>query len=436
MHSTLSSPPRFEHLVLPGNVRLAVHPTRKLKTILVKAYLVTDLDEGITRRSLFPMVLRRGTRRLPSMQAINRHLEELYGAGLVSSVSKVGEWQVVRFQLEVVNDLFLPKNEVLFNQGLEFLRDLLFDPLVVAEARGAETAFQAEYVEQEKANLRRSIESLIDDKTNYAYFRAIEEMCRNERFRLNEQGRVEALEGIDPAGLYGAYRDWVDRAPLHIYIAGDLSVADARERVAAHLLQRERSGSLALSPLPQPVAVEGVREVEERLDVNQGKLVIGFRHGVHFASEEYEALLLMNGILGGFSHSKLFQNVRERASLAYYAHSWVERTKGLLFIGCGIAVDKYAEALRISLEQVEAMRRGEFTAEELDATVKTILNQNLMLEDNLGALAEVDFVWGLHGRPLDLEAFRRRLESVSKEAIISVARRLEHDTTYFLRSEG
>jgi len=172
--------------------------------------------------------------------------------------------------------------------------------------------------------------------------------------------------------------------------------------------------------------------IRETMDLNQARLAIGYRHGITYSDPRYEALLLMNGILGGFSHSKLFQNVREKASMAYSVHSSVERTKGLLFISAGIGPGQETEALRIIEEQVSAMRRGEITDEEISATLSTILNSNEMLEDNLAALADVDFVWGLHGRPMDLAAFRERLRNVTRDAIVETATRLEHDTTYIL----
>jgi predicted Zn-dependent peptidase len=170
------------------------------------------------------------------------------------------------------------------------------------------------------------------------------------------------------------------------------------------------------------------------MDVNQARIALGYRHGITYADPRYEALLLMNGILGGFSHSKLFQNVREKASMAYSVHSGVERTKGLLYISAGIGPGQEAEALRIIEEQVDAMRRGEITDDEISATVSTILSSNEMLEDNLAALADVDFVWGLHGRPMDLLAFREKLRKVTRDDIVEAAGRIEHDTTYILTS--
>lgn len=417
--------PTFEHFALPGDLELAVNSNRKLKTIIVKLYVAADLDASVTWRALLPMVLRRGTSRFRDMQAIHRHLEGLYGAGITSGVGKVGEWHITRFRLEVVNDAFLPAREDLFRRGLEFLRELIFDPLTV------EGGFHKGYVEREKETLRANIESLLDDKGAYASFRCVEEMCREEPYRLGENGRIEDLAGIGPEGLLAAHRDICDHAPMAIYVAGDIDVGEAREMVAG-VFDVPRRGGGVLRPIPAPVPVGEMREVEERLEVQQAKLVLGFRHGVTYVDDLYEALLVMNGILGGFSHSKLFQNVREKASLAYSASSWLERTKGLLFVACGIAPENRERALDIILEQIDAMRRGEISDEEIESTLRTMHNRNLMLEDNFSALADIDHVWALHGRKLDLAAFRERLQRVKREEVVAVARKLEHDTTYFL----
>ena len=71
---------------------------------------------------------------------------------------------------------------------------------------------------------------------------------------------------------------------------------------------------------------------------------------------------------------------------------------------------------------------------EFDASLKTILNQNRMLEDNFPALVGSDFIWRLHGGELDLAGLRKRLEKVSRDDIAAAAATIRHDTTYFLHS--
>jgi len=426
--ASLASPPTFVHLANPGEFDLAINSNKKMKTVLVVASFIGNLDETVTCKALLPLILRRGTRKFPDMLSLNRYLEGLYGASLTGYVQKVGEWHLLRFRLELVNERFLPGEKGLLRAGLEFLREVLWEPLEV------EGGFHPEFLDGEKNNLKLSIESLLDNKSAYAEQRLIEEMCREEPFRLYEQGRVADIPGIEPRSLLELHRRVVREYPFHLYIAGDFD-AEAMQALALEVFSpgaAPRTGGLTPNPIPGPIPVRGVREVEERMVVNQAKLFLGFRHGITYAHPGYEALLLMNGVLGAFAHSKLFQNVREKAHLAYSIHSSVERTKGLLFIGSGIAPENHKKAHEIILDQVRSLKAGEITDDEMGATVSTILNSNEMLEDNLAALADVDLVWRLHGRELDLLAFRKRIQQVTKEEVVEVARRLEHDTTYLL----
>lgn len=423
-----TEPISFVHSHLPGDFHLAMNSNKKMKTVLVTVSVLGNLDEAVTRMALLPAMLRRGTRSHPDMQSISRYLEDLYGASLAAYVQKVGEWHLVRFRLEVVNERFLPEEGGLVRKGMEFLRELIQQPLVVDDG------FHPEYLEQEKINLRRLIESLVDDKAAYAERRLVEEMCSEEPYRLCEQGCVEDIAAIDAKSLLDLHGTWVSEYPVYVYVMGDIDVAATRDLVTEvfSTAAGKRKGGYQLSAAPPPVRVGRVREKEERMDVNQAKLVLGFRHGVTYADASYEALLFMNGILGGFSHSKLFQNVREKENLAYSIYSSLERTKGLLLISGGIAPENRDKAVAIILGQIEALQKGEVSEEEIQATRLTILHSNEMLEDNLGALADVDFSWSLHGRKLDLLTFRERLQTVQKDEIVEVARRLEHDTTFLL----
>lgn len=422
-----SSPsPSFETCELRPGVRLSVLPTRKLKTVLVKLFFPCDLDEATTRRALGSALLGRGTRRHPDLQSLQRFQEGLYGLSLRSGIGKVGEWQVVQFRLEAVNGRFLPGREDVVEEAVEFLREYIYEPCLL------EGMFRETEVNQEKANLARLIESIVDNKEQYAFERLIRHMCADELYRRYEYGELEEIPAIDRRNVTESWRTWSCASPVHVYVAGDLAVDHARG-----LLERALVGSRpdvrAISGVPGLRGARETRVVEERLAVSQARLGLGFRTGTNYVSGDLEAQVVMNGILGGFSHSKLFQNVRERASLAYDISSFLEKTKGLLFITGGIATENYQRALEIILEQVRALQEGEIRENELVATSESLDNMLVMLEDNFAALMEIDFVSNLHGRSFNLAEYRERLREVSVDRVSKAARQLELDTVYFLR---
>ncbi|HEY8486671.1 MAG TPA: insulinase family protein, partial [Limnochordales bacterium] len=322
----------FEVRELPG-IRVHVLSTGQFKTISAKLAVRLPLHPpAVTANALVPFVLRRGTRRLPTSQAITRALESMYGARVHVEVGKVGEVQLVEVRGEAVADRFIPGGVAGSGQLESLLRlllEVLYDPALQGDG------FVPTYVHQERELLRRRIEGIINNKPQYAVYRLYEEMFRGEPFALHRLGRREDLEAIEPGSLFRHYLEQLVPRRAELAVVGPVAADEV-----AGLVQR-LSGGLAFVPRaeladPPPCQVDrepepppsGWREVSETQDVRQEVLALGFRTRVRFRSAQYPGLMLYNGLLGGFPHSRLFVHVRERHSLAYFAYSRLEPTKG------------------------------------------------------------------------------------------------------------
>ena len=75
---------------------------------------------------------------------------------------------------------------------------------------------------------------------------------------------------------------------------------------------------------------EEAKEIQESMEVTQGKLIIGLDVNILDKDARYK-IMIYNSLLGGSANSKLFQNVREKASLAYTASSSYYRFKNNIF---------------------------------------------------------------------------------------------------------
>ncbi len=146
--------------------------------------------------------------------------------------------------------------------------------------------------------------------------------------------------------------------------------------------------------------------------------------------------MVYNGILGGDVHSKLFQNVREKASLAYYAQSVLEKYKGLMIIMSGIEQENRDKAEEIILRQFEDMREGRITQEELDATKKSLRTGIKTMQDSQGAIVDFFFSQHLTQDGEDFESMAQKLESVTIDDVVRVAGRIQLDTVYFLKPDN
>ncbi|SFJ24439.1 EF-P 5-aminopentanol modification-associated protein YfmF [Thermoflavimicrobium dichotomicum] len=422
---------QFETISM-GNIRIHVYASKKFKTTTLSVMLQQQLSpDTVTKTALLPNVLQRGTASYPSTLELKRKLADLYGAILFGDVYKRGERHIMQFGLEIANEQYLQEKDSLLYAGLSFLCEVLTKP---ATENGV---FVDAYVQQEKAILKQKIESLQDDKIRYAAQRSIEEMCKNEPYALFNHGRLEDLPGINPQNLYTYYQEVLKTCPMDVYIVGNVS-ADEIVQMLSQLLPTELVSAERESVHVSDV-VHQVREVKvvvDRLDVKQGKLNMGCRTQISVKDPEYPALLMYNGILGGFPHSKLFINVREKASLAYYASSSVESHKGLLTIQSGIEIENYEKAVDIIKQQLEAMRAGQISENEIRQTKATISNQFREQQDRPYDLINFHFHSILSGVERTLPDLLQQIEQVQKEDILKVAEKVQLDTIYFLRDQG
>ncbi|MBI4574995.1 MAG: insulinase family protein [Planctomycetes bacterium] len=416
----------FQSQVVAPGVTAHVLPTDRFRTTVVRCQLVAALRRStVAALGLLPYVLRRGTRRLPGMRAMSHRLDSLYGAGLHVDVSKVGEMQILGFQIEVVSGRILGGPSVL-RQGLGLLWDVLLRP-----ARGRRTALREDWVEQEREQMRRFVAGLANDKAAYALRRCMASMCALEPFGLYEYGSPRALARLGPEGLAEAHLRAVRGLPIHVHAVGDVEPAVFFRQVG-EAFRVGRRPVLAPRLAHSRGAPRSPRQVLEERDVAQAQLCMGYRTGRPRGEADHVALGFANGVLGVFPHSKLFQNVRERAALAYSASSSVDRVKGVAFVHCGIAHGTHRAAQRIAQRQVEDLARGRVTRHEMESTREGLLQALHAVEDDPAQLIELDFQRLLTGHDGPLARTLDGIQRVTREDLRRVVGRWRLDTVYLL----
>ncbi|AYF07799.1 MULTISPECIES: EF-P 5-aminopentanol modification-associated protein YfmF [Bacillus] len=412
-----------------GGLRVHIIPTDKYKTNTFVFRLKAPLnEETVTERALLPYVLQSATEKLPSVIRLRQYLEELYGSSLAVDVSKKGEDHIISIYVDIANEVYLHDAPPLFEKALSMLSDIVLHPAI--EGNG----FLPSIVESEKRALLQRIEATYDDKMRYANERLIEEMCKVEPYRLSANGKKESVSSITSESLYQYYQKVLAEDEMDLYIIGDISenAVDLVNKYFSISARPARERNVLLHKRNNEE-----KEVVEKQELKQSKLHIGYRTFITYKDEDYFALQLFNGLFGGFSHSKLFVNVREKNSLAYYAASRFESHKGLLFVMSGIEAKNYEKAVEIIKEQMLAMQNGDFSEEEMHQTKSVIQNQILEAIDTPRGFVEMLYHGIISERTRPVEEWLTGIESVTKEEIVKVAKNIELDTIYFLHgTEG
>lgn len=415
---------------IKNGIKLHTIKTEKFKTNLIAVMLTTKLDrKNVTKNALIPAVLRRGTANLNTLEEINKRLENMYGASFDCGLDKTGDNQVLKFYIESVNDEFLPQdNEDMLKKTLESIFELVFNPYL------ENNCFKREYVEQEKENLKQIIEGKIDNKARYALDRCIEEMYKNEPFGLYKYGYIEDLNNIDEKNLYEYYIELINKCKIDIFVSGLLD--DQVEKMIKNNQNidklKERKPEFIMPDIKSKIA-EKENDVQESMEVTQGKLVIGLDLDIDNEDLRYD-VMVYNSLLGGSANSKLFQNVREKESLAYTASSSYYRFKNNIFINCGIEIGNYDKALEIIKQQIEDMKKGNFTDEEVENAKQGIIAAIKSIDDEQDTEIMYFFGQELSKNKLDLNKYMDSISSVNKKKVIDIANKVSVNTVYFLKN--
>ena len=419
---------------LKKGVKLHTINTDKFKTNLIAVFLTTKLcKENVTKNAVISALLRRGSKTMPSQEEISKTMEEMYGAGFDCGIDKTGDNQVLKFYIETINDNFLPqKDEKMLKTSLEKLLDIVFKPYT--ENEGTKEGFKTEYVEQEKNNIKQRIEGKIDNKARYSLDRCMEEMYKNSPFGLYKLGYVEDLQQIDAQNLYNYYKELINTCKIDIFISGNIDDAinqDIKQNQNIEKLPERTPDYVQPKELNKPLTKQE-NIVIESMEVTQGKLILGLDVSLNNEDLRYDALIY-NSILGGSANSKMFQNVREKAHLAYVASSNYFRYKNNIFINCGIEIGNYEKALELIKKQIEDMKKGEFTEEDIENAKKGIIATINSIDDEQDTGVTYYFGQELSESDISIEEYIKRIEKVNKEDIINIAKNVAINTIYFLK---
>lgn len=419
----------YKQIEIKKGIKLHTIKTEKFKTNLIAIMLTTKLDrENVTKNALIPAVLRRGTKNLTTQEEINKKLEEMYGASLDCGLDKTGDNQVLKFYIETVNDEFLPQEaENMLKISLEKIFEFVFNPYL------ENGCFKKEYVEQEKENIKQIIDGKIDNKARYSLDRCIEEMYKEQPYGLYKYGYVEDMRDINEKNLYEYYQKLINECKIDIFVSGII------DEETGNIIKNNENIIKLKDRVPQynePEIIakrtEKENDVQESMDVTQGKLIIGMDLDIDDDNLRFD-VMIYNSIFGGSANSKLFQNVREKASLAYTASSSYYRFKNNIFINCGIEIKNYDKALEIIKQQIEDMKKGDFTDEEVENAKKGIIASIKTIDDEQDTEITYFFSQELSKSKCNIEQYMQRISEVTKDKVVYVANKVSINTVYFLK---
>lgn len=414
----------FEKIELAQGVTLYVRPTTQFKTISFSFKFRTALTAQVAaERTVLTNVLQHSNAAYPTTAAYRSALDDLYGAVLYFDTAKKGTTHTLYMNAEIVNDQYL-SHEAVFEPMIEVMKSALFAPNL------ANGEFKPAIVTREKKIVEERIEAVFDDKARFAQKRLMEILRPNHPASISANGTVAEVNAITPTSLYAAYQNMLQRDSVDIYVVGDVDVASM---VAT---MKEAFPFTARTPVTEqqsttPQSAE-FRYVREQQTMKQGKLHIGFSTPVRFGDDDFAAMQVFNGIFGGYAHSKLFMNVREKESLAYYASSAYASHHGLVFVTSGIEAINEEKAFTLIKQQLNGMAKGNISEREMTQTKAMLKNQLREALDSARGQIEVYDQYKDLKEPFTVEAWSQKWQNVTVQEVAKMAQQMQLEAAYFL----
>lgn len=409
-------------------VSLHIRQTAQFKTVNFSIKWRAPLnEETAAQRTVLSNVLQHSNEKFPTSASYRSYLDDLFGTVLYFDTAKRGQEHTVLLNVETVNDQYLSHGNVL-NEVIDLIHEAIFKP------NFENGVFKESIVNREKEMVIQRIQSIFDDKSRYAQKRLTEIIRPNSAASFSANGNIEAVKAITPQSLTKTYEDMLANDVIDIYVVGDINIEEMTQQLKAAFPFADRDAHQTTKEDTTPVNIEPY--TKETQEMKQGKLHIGYSTPVRFGDKDFPIMQIFNGIFGGYAHSKLFMNVREKESLAYYASSSYASQYGLLFVVSGIEPANEEKARQLIAEQLKVMQNGEITDLELAQTKAMLINQLKEALDSPRGQIEIFDQYKALDEPFNLDTWTARWQSVSKEDVQKVAQDIKLEATYFLCGKG
>ena len=428
-------------LHLGKNMTLRLCQTQKFKTEMLSVSAVVPIcEQKPYMTSLLLSVLLRGTKSYPTISAINRRLDYLFGTELSVRNFYRGDAQVFGLCANILGKEYLPEDaperETLLCDVAEIMREVFFSP-----ALDENGLLCANYVESEKQLQRDAIRAKKNHPQSYAMDRCRKLMFGSEPCGIPLYGSEEEVMSVTPEELTAYWKEFYQNLSLHAFYVGASDVENvvdafvkgfAVEEVAPKPIEKN-TPTIPLTDIASiPRRAEELRVCED-LPVHQSALVLGLRTPAAVQDEDFFAVALYNELLGSSSPvSKLFINVREKLGLCYSCFSAYNAYKAALTVCCSLEDDRREEAEAEIRRQLASLAAGDISDAEWQAAQQSMANAYRQLSDSPSAM-EVYFLGrALAGVSISPEEGSARIASLTREDVVRVAKQMTVDTVFVL----
>lgn len=388
---------------------LHIIKTDRFKTVTVSVVFRRKINkEEITMRNLLKELLINSSYNYPTERSLIVETERLYDLKLLSSNYRIGNYAILSLKTRFLNEKYT--EEGMNEESIKFLLDLIFNPRLDND------------IDKCKKKIEKSIMSLNDNKVKYALFKLLEEIP-DKPYAYNSYGYLDDLEKIQVDDIKNYYDSILRDDIVDVYVVGDVSEVDIKNIFREYFkikTYHKNEVNVIVSELSNN---RKVLEYKEQDNVNQTQLVMLCNINGLTDRERRYVLPVYGEMLGGTSNSILFDAVRGKNSYAYYVNSIVKGYDNIMMIYAGIDGSNQGEVRKIIEKSLKGISKGNFDIDKFESAKKTIITGiKASLDSPIGIINNY-YAMTLVNAPTCEERIKQ-VESVSKEEIMSVSRKI------------
>jgi len=410
-----------------GSYNLHIIKTSRFKSVLVQVSFRSPIvKEEITMRNVLSDMLLLSSEKYPTKRQIALKSQDLYASSVMVEDLRLGNYLNTDFYLNTLNDKYTEEGNL--EEAITFLGELINHPRIV------ENHFYEEDLEIVKRQATASLERIKEDPANYSLIRLFENMDKDSPLSYRPMGYLEDLENINTSNLYIYYKNMLKTNMMDIFVIGDIDETEIERMITENFQSNTYKKARKSYRLEEKKPRSKKLIVKETECLTQAKLSIGCRLTDLTDEERNYALTIYSIILGMGGDSKLFQNIREKHSVAYYINATPNKLDNILIIRAGITKENFKKVVKLVEAELQAMRKGNFTEEDIQKAKELFHTSLDELEESPSRIINAYYMMELLGID-DIKTRREKMDQVTKEEIVAVAKKVKIDTIYCLEGE-
>jgi zinc protease len=409
---TASAMPPVQRTLLPSGLILLVGEEHSLPFVTLQLLIDSGSRRDPSGEEGLASLTARGLLLGTSEHTVNQVNEELdfMGASLNSSSGK----DYVTLSLQIL------KKDL--DKGLDLFMEVLTKP-----------TFPEEEINREVEKTLAAIQSEEDQPEEVAEKAFLKALFLNSPYGHPVQGTKESVSKVTREGIVRFYRSYYHPHSAILTVVGDITDAEIKTKLVPRLEKWPRG---EIPKLPFATTFEkGQKTVKIDRPITQANVIVGHA-GVSRENPDFYALTVMNYILGGGGFaSRLMEEIRNKRGLAYSVASFFDPGKypGSFQIVLQTKNASAKEAISLSLQQMERIRKEFVSEKDLEAAKKYLIGSFPMRLDTQGKLANFLSQVEYYGLGLDYpKKYPSLIRSVTREDILSAAKKYLHPKKYVL----